>query len=80
MNSANLFDYSAFPVLSTECLRIRRPQLTDAADVLVFHGDPEVQRFNMPVFQDIAEAESLIQDLQAEYDAKTGISWAVALK
>jgi hypothetical protein len=39
MYQENVFDFSHFPVLTTERLSLRRVLLSDAADVLVFRGD-----------------------------------------
>lgn len=79
MNDPKLFDFSSFPVLKTERLTLRRPRLSDAPDVLLFRGDWEVQKYNGPVFKEIAEAQALIEDLNAEFAEQEGVSWAVAL-
>jgi RimJ/RimL family protein N-acetyltransferase len=79
MNDTNVFDFSAFPVLATERLTLRKLLLSDASDVLVFRGDWEVQKYNGPVFQDVEEAQTLIEELYAEYAAQVGIGWAVTL-
>ena len=39
MSDSTGFDYSSFPVLTTERLTLRELLLSDAADVLVFRGD-----------------------------------------
>jgi ribosomal-protein-alanine N-acetyltransferase len=79
MNATNMFDHSTFPVLTTERLTLRRPLLSDAPDVLVFRGDWEVQKYQGPVFKDVAEVQTLIEELESEYAAQEGITWAVAL-
>ena len=80
MTTDTLFDYSTFPILTTARLILRRAHLPDAADVLIFRGDPYVQRFNGPVFANVAEAEELIRELHQEFAAERGVSWAVCLK
>lgn len=75
-----LFDYSSFPTLSTTRLILRQVRLTDAADVLIFRGDPYVQHFNGPVFESVGEAEDLIRELHQEFVAERGLGWAVSLK
>ncbi len=70
---------STFPVLETERLILRDVRLSDAADVLVFRGDPVVQRFDDEPIHTEAEAEAFIVGLHAEYQAGEGIVWAVAL-
>ena len=79
MSAKTLFDFSTFPVLTTKRLTLRQLQLADAEDMLVFRGDWEVQKYNGPVFQDVIEAQGLIEELQAEYQKKEGISWGVTL-
>ena len=68
-----------FPSLVTERLILRDVRASDAADVLVFRGDPIVQRFDDPVIHTETEAEALIDELNVEYQARAGITWAVAL-
>ena len=75
-----VFDFKTFPELITERLRLRRTLMTDAPDVLLFRCDPYVQRFNGPVFQDVAEAEALIHELDSDYFNQAGISWGITLK
>ncbi|MCA9944931.1 MAG: GNAT family N-acetyltransferase [Anaerolineales bacterium] len=75
-----IFDFKIFPELHTERLVLRRTLLTDAPAVFIFRSDPYVQRFNGPVFVDVAEAEALIHELNDEYFNKSGICWGVTLK
>lgn len=79
VNDTNLFDASTFPVLTTERLTLRQLQQSDAADVLVFRGDWEVQKYNGRVFQNVKEVQTLIEELHDEFRALTGVSWAVTL-
>lgn len=79
MNDTDLFDASTFPILTTGRLTLRRLRPSDAADVLVFRGDWEVQKYNGPVFQNVKEVQTLIEELHDEYLALTGVSWAVTL-
>ena len=72
-------DPTNFPRIQTSQLTLREPRLTDAADVLVFRGDPVVQRFDDPVIHTEQEARQFIEALQAEYNAGIGINWAVTL-
>jgi ribosomal-protein-alanine N-acetyltransferase len=79
MSDTELFDFSTFPVLTTERLTLRELLFSDAPDVLVFRGDWQVQKYNGPVHQDVAEVQTLIEELRAEYAAQQGIVWAVTL-
>jgi [ribosomal protein S5]-alanine N-acetyltransferase len=76
----NVFDFSSFPKLTTERLILRNLRYSDAKDVLVFRGDPYVQRFNEPVYQSIADAQAGIEEAFNEYEKQRGINWAVTLK
>ncbi len=80
MNDTDVFDFLTFPTLTTERLTLRELLFSDAPDVLVFRGDPEVQKYNGPVFQDAQEVQTLIEELRTEYTAQVGINWAVTLK
>ena len=80
MNTKDHFDYSGFPVLETERLKLRKPEILDARDGLVFRGDPIVQKYDDPIIHTIREAETFINELLDEYRTQEGISWAVELK
>ena len=75
-----MFDFINFPVLVTKRLILRDFRSSDAADVLTFRGDPIVQKFDDPVIHTEAEAQVFMEELQAEYNNREGISWAVTLK
>ena len=77
MKANSEFDFSAFSVLITERLTLRKLLSSDAADVIVFRGDWRVQRYNGPVLQNIEKVQSLIGELETEYNAQEGICWAV---
>ena len=72
-------EFSTFPRLQTKRLTLRELRTEDGPHVLVFRSDPYVQRYNGPVFKDVAEAESLIMDMRNAYDARAGICWGVTL-
>jgi len=80
MNTKDRLDLSEFPVLETERLILRAPRISDAADVLVFRGDPIVQKYDDPIIHTVEEAETFINELLDEYRTQEGISWAVELK
>ena len=77
MNNKKGFDFSEFPILTTERLTMRRPVMADAADILVFRGDAYVQRFNSEPISTIEESEEQIIEDHALYGRHEGISWAV---
>jgi ribosomal-protein-alanine N-acetyltransferase len=74
------FDFSLFPVLTTERMVLRRLQPEDAPDVFVFRGDIEVQQYNDEPLEDEAAALDFIQHLNADYDAQHNILWAMTLR
>jgi ribosomal-protein-alanine N-acetyltransferase len=76
----SVFDFPAFPLLATERLVLREVLPSDALDVLVFRSDPEVQRYNGPIMQNLGEVQALIEEVRAEYAAQDGLTWAVTLK
>ena len=80
MGNNTIFDFTTFPELITERLVLRELRLADAADLLVFRGDWEVQKYNGPVLQTIEEAQSDIRAAHTEYNKHEGISWAVTFK
>lgn len=77
MSDTKIFDFSSFPVLTTERLTLRKPLMSDAEDILVFRGDAYVQRFNSAPIKTITEAQEQIIDAHALYGRYEGIPWAV---
>ena len=73
-------EFTEFPVLQTERLILRDLEPQDAADVLVFRGDPYVQRYNSRPLKDLSEALDFIQEHDAMYLRQDGILWGVTLK
>ena len=69
-----------FPILSTERLILRELRPEDAADVLVFRGDPYVQRFNSEPLQSVEEADAFIAEMKAGYTAGNWFAWGITLR
>jgi len=59
---------------------LRELRTEDAPDILVFRGDPEVQRYNGPVLQRIEDVRVLINEIHEAYAAGLGVAWAVTLR
>ena len=74
------FDFSAFPVLITDRIILRELRKEDAADLLVFRGDAEEQRFNSEPLQTLEQSVALIEEVRGDYAAQTGLPWALTLK
>jgi ribosomal-protein-alanine N-acetyltransferase len=77
MPSKPTIDFTTFPVLTTERLILKEFRRSDAADVLIFRGDPIVQKYDDPVIHTKAEALTFIDELHEEYLTQKGITWAV---
>jgi [ribosomal protein S5]-alanine N-acetyltransferase len=67
------------PILKTERLLLRGFVSTDAPAVLVFRGDPHVQRFNSEPLRNANQALAFIEELRTEQAAGRSISWAISL-
>ena len=74
------FDFSEFPVLITDRIILRELRKEDAADLLVFRGDAEEQRFNSEPLQTLEQSVALIEEVRGDYAAQRGLPWAVTLK
>lgn len=72
-------DLAQFPIINTKRLLLRELRHSDAADVLVFRGDPIVQKYDDPPIHTVEEAQDFIKELHTEFLSQAGISWAVAL-
>ena len=69
----------AFPTLRTERLVLRELLPGDAADVLVFRGDPEVQRYDDPPIHTLQEAADFIDEMRQACANQQQQIWAVTL-
>lgn len=67
------------PTLTTDRLILRVVHPDDAADVLVFRGDPYVQRFNSAPLQSVGAARIFIEEQRQGYAAKQSLGWGVTL-
>jgi ribosomal-protein-alanine N-acetyltransferase len=69
----------ALQPIRTQRLVLREPRVGDAGDVLVFRGDPEVQRYNDEPLRTLAESEAFLEHLLAEAGANLRRHWALEL-
>jgi len=75
-----MFDYSAFPTLETERLRLREIVPMDTADIFVIRGDYEVTRYNIgAAYEDATEARDLIRTMTRLYLEAKELRWGVTL-
>jgi ribosomal-protein-alanine N-acetyltransferase len=71
---------SSIPELTTARLRLRLPQLDDAAALLAVLGDPEVTRYhNVPTLTTLGDARALLERLDQRFAAHETIRWAIEL-
>lgn len=70
----------SFPLLTTERLVLREVVAEDAVDLLVFRGDPEVQRYNLVPMKDTREALGLVRTMQGWYVSRYAIQWGITLR
>ncbi len=78
----DLFDFSAMPRLESERLVLREiSQPRDLQALFALFSDPAVlQHDALEPFQDLAEAQTLIDGFNEAFAAKRAIRWAVTLK
>lgn len=74
-----MFDFSQFPILTTERLTLREPVLADAANVFAFRGDPQVQKYNDTPLETVEDAKRLIELMSQNYANKEWIEWGITL-
>lgn len=75
-----MFDFSAFPVLSTDRLVLREWVPSDAADMFSFRSDPVAQIYNSEPMREVSEATALIEGFRADFTAGERIQWAVTVR
>ncbi len=76
-----MFDFTAFPILETERLRLREIVPMDTADIFAIRGDYEVTRYNIgAAYRDATEARELIQSMTRLYLEGKEIRWGITLK
>ena len=75
----DIFDFSAFPTLTTDRVVLREWEPDDAADLFVWRSDAEVQKYNSEPMRELSEAAALIDELRGDFAAGRAIEWAVTL-
>ena len=77
------FDFTNFPGLTTERLILREMEPTDAADIMTFRGDPEVEKWNTRstnVFTRIDQALDWVKELEKGFSEKECVCWGITLR
>jgi [ribosomal protein S5]-alanine N-acetyltransferase len=78
---AATFDFSHFPVIETERLRLRQMTHDDAEAVMALFGDPRMLEFlNDDPVDTREKATGLIDWLNGHFNAHKGLTWGVTLR
>jgi len=72
------FDFGPILNLTPDPLVLRQMALTDAEDVFVLSGEPEVQRFKAEPSRDVEETQQSIRKTHAAQQECRTVMWAVA--
>lgn len=77
-----VFDFSYFPVLETERLRLRRMTHDDAQALIDLYGDPEVMRYLIldPPCDNIPAAIHMIDWMNGHFEQQNAMRWGITLK
>jgi ribosomal-protein-alanine N-acetyltransferase len=76
----NVFDFSSFPILTTERLRLRQLTHDDADAILAIFGSEGVRRFlSEPVVDTREQAIELIDWFDGNYLNREAVQWAITL-
>ena len=75
-----VFDFSSFPVLTTERLRLRAIRHDDAEAIVAIFGSEEAMRFlSHPLVDTLEKAVELINRFNAPFQNGTGLNWGITL-
>ncbi|WP_342505780.1 GNAT family N-acetyltransferase [Sporosarcina sp. FSL K6-2383] len=67
-----------FPTLLTTRLRLTEAQVEHAPAIFEILSNPEVVRYyGMDPFQELAQAENIVQHFKNNFDIKKGMRWAI---
>jgi [ribosomal protein S5]-alanine N-acetyltransferase len=76
-----MFDFTRFPILETERLRLREMVESDAEAIFAIRGDYEVTKLNIgAAYTDITQAADLIQGMADGYIMREDVRWGITLK
>lgn len=76
-----VFDFSTFPLLATDRLRLRQLGADDVEAVMALFGDPQILRFlNQSPTDTPDKALALIDWLNGHYARHEAVQWAITLR
>lgn len=74
-------NFKEFPILSTNRLRLRQINATDAQEIFVLRSDENVMQFiDRPRAQLIDDALQQVKKVNDDFINSNGINWAISLK
>ncbi len=75
------FDFTSFPLLETDRLILRQLIANDAQAVFEIRNDYQVTKYNIgDAYNNIREAQTLIRNIQTEFDNEKTVRWGIVLK
>lgn len=76
-----VFNFSPFPNLETQRLKLRRLKITDVNEILALRSNPEIMKYiPRPLITTKEEALEFIARMDANIDNNTLINWAITTK
>lgn len=73
--------FENLPVLETERLRLRPVRSDDLEALFAIRSDPTMMQYiGRPLMKNHTEAEALLALIRGEYEAGTGIKWAITFR
>jgi [ribosomal protein S5]-alanine N-acetyltransferase len=74
-------NFTPFPNLETQHLRLRRLKITDAAETLALRSNPEIMKFiPRPLMKTTVEALEFIETMDTNINSNSLINWAITTK
>lgn len=74
-------EFNPFPILETPRLRLRKPELSDAADLFEMRSDPEVMQYiPRPLAKSLEDMHDFVRMLDGFASRNERINWAIEWK
>ena len=75
------FNFTPFPNLETQRLKLRRLKITDVKEILALRSNPEIMKFiPRPLIKTEEEALEFITTMDTNIDTNKVINWAITTK
>ena len=74
-------NFTPFPVITSQRLRLRGPKINDAEEIMVLRSDERVNKFiDRPKSIGLAEAKKFIEKINKGISNNEWVDWAITLK